>query len=265
VTTDPLHYVDSVNQYAFVGFDPINAWDPWGLGADNLSWNTPIPAQRDYWIAKQEFNQRRAEERAAQKSSTPKIDEQELAIGVFKAGIVAVAAMGCKNRHPACGLSALLLVDMENEDSIPNVLVPANESQAIGMLTIDLWIGVFALSRTAPAEALATLTKDKSITFNVEAAVKAGLVKPDSGTSKILGAVEKRFLLSQPSNQLEALQALSTGVKDVNMGLGFARETGERFVFQHGGGLETHLLADGTTTVFRGTNDVLVKIWEYVP
>jgi len=37
VTTDPLHYVDSVNQYGFVGFDPINSWDPYGLGADDLS------------------------------------------------------------------------------------------------------------------------------------------------------------------------------------------------------------------------------------
>jgi len=42
VTTDPLHYVDSVNQYAFVGFDPINAWDPWGLGAEHLTYKDPI-------------------------------------------------------------------------------------------------------------------------------------------------------------------------------------------------------------------------------
>lgn len=28
---DPLGYVDSYNPYAYVAFDPVNGWDPWGL------------------------------------------------------------------------------------------------------------------------------------------------------------------------------------------------------------------------------------------
>lgn len=34
---DPLHYVDSVNLYAFAGFDPINSWDPMGLDSQDLA------------------------------------------------------------------------------------------------------------------------------------------------------------------------------------------------------------------------------------
>jgi len=30
---DPLGYVDTQNLYAFAAFDPINAWDPYGLEA----------------------------------------------------------------------------------------------------------------------------------------------------------------------------------------------------------------------------------------
>ena len=31
VSQDPLGYVDSFNQYTYVGMDPVNGWDPWGL------------------------------------------------------------------------------------------------------------------------------------------------------------------------------------------------------------------------------------------
>ncbi len=31
ISRDPLGYVDSFNPYAYVSFDPINSWDPWGL------------------------------------------------------------------------------------------------------------------------------------------------------------------------------------------------------------------------------------------
>jgi len=31
VSQDPLGYVDSFNPYAYVGMDPVNGWDPWGL------------------------------------------------------------------------------------------------------------------------------------------------------------------------------------------------------------------------------------------
>jgi hypothetical protein len=34
---DPMHYVDSVNLYAFAGFDPINSWDPMGLESSDLA------------------------------------------------------------------------------------------------------------------------------------------------------------------------------------------------------------------------------------
>ena len=37
LTHDPLGYIDSYNPFAHAGFDPINFWDPFGLGALSLS------------------------------------------------------------------------------------------------------------------------------------------------------------------------------------------------------------------------------------
>lgn len=37
LSPDPLGYVDSFNPYAYVAFDPINGWDPWGLQASSLA------------------------------------------------------------------------------------------------------------------------------------------------------------------------------------------------------------------------------------
>ena len=43
--TDPLWYVDSPDMYGYVGFDPINRWDPTGLAAESLGWrlNLSLP------------------------------------------------------------------------------------------------------------------------------------------------------------------------------------------------------------------------------
>jgi RHS repeat-associated protein len=40
---DPLEYIDSYNLYAFASLDPINFWDPWGLGAKQLVDPKPKP------------------------------------------------------------------------------------------------------------------------------------------------------------------------------------------------------------------------------
>ncbi len=37
ISRDPLGYVDSFNPYAYVSFDPINSWDPWGLSASSFT------------------------------------------------------------------------------------------------------------------------------------------------------------------------------------------------------------------------------------
>ena len=37
LTHDPLGYIDSYNPYAYAGFDPINFWDPFGLGSQQTA------------------------------------------------------------------------------------------------------------------------------------------------------------------------------------------------------------------------------------
>jgi RHS repeat-associated protein len=40
ISHDPLGYVDSYNLYAYVGFDPINGWDPYGLDTKSFASTT---------------------------------------------------------------------------------------------------------------------------------------------------------------------------------------------------------------------------------
>lgn len=49
---DPLGYADSYNSYAYVGFDVINGWDPWGLQGNVDPWaqdrkNLPSPQEAE--------------------------------------------------------------------------------------------------------------------------------------------------------------------------------------------------------------------------
>jgi RHS repeat-associated protein len=41
LSQDPLGYVDSFNPYAYVGFDPINGWDPFGLSTHGFTRGLP--------------------------------------------------------------------------------------------------------------------------------------------------------------------------------------------------------------------------------
>lgn len=46
ISRDPLGYVDSYDPYAFVAFDPINRWDPWGLGSQGFADNPSNPSSQ---------------------------------------------------------------------------------------------------------------------------------------------------------------------------------------------------------------------------
>ncbi|MEZ4462466.1 MAG: RHS repeat-associated core domain-containing protein [bacterium] len=174
VSHDPLHYVDSTNLYAFAGFDPVNSWDPMGLESSDLADAPLARAQRDYWLAKKEYQEQQAEQRAKRRQAE------------------------------------------------------------------------LAKSSPDPRKAL------------------KGALSEVVGDVPVCGAVQVPHFVAGCSLYMMASSTAVTD-EDENFGLGFARETGERFVFQPSGGLETHVLVDGTTTVFRWTDDVLVKIWEYVP
>ncbi|MEZ4462476.1 MAG: hypothetical protein R3E66_22680, partial [bacterium] len=104
------------------------------------------------------------------------------------------------------------------------------------------------------------------IIHSVDKAISAGLVRAGGGTERILRAVEARFTQAKPSNLKDAIQALGDGAGDAGQGLGIAREfTAERIVYQHGGGLESHVFADGTTRVIHAAGEKLVTVWEYAP
>ncbi|MFN3197645.1 MAG: RHS repeat domain-containing protein [Bradymonadia bacterium] len=44
LTHDPLGYVDSLNLYTFVGSDPVNRWDPYGLSSNGGAAKDPTPS-----------------------------------------------------------------------------------------------------------------------------------------------------------------------------------------------------------------------------